>query len=265
MTVSLNLQPSQAFSLPSLFPQETSDVTKTAKVALQVFAGGCLMGGVIMTALAYASIVVEAGALGVGLLSLGAIALIVDAVLPASSQIETMRNHAKDNGFIAFYDKRNPLTECFGNFHICNMRVGDTSYICSEAAFQAQKDPCRRKEFCKLDGDGAFRHAKTVTPTADWIKGGRNLTAMREILSQKFKQNPYLGELLLATGNAYLVEHIPHDRHPPDAFWGDGHDGKGKNMLGKLLMELRGKLGGAGVVTKIPHDMHAKLQKSSLR
>ena len=57
---------------------------------------------------------------------------------------------------------------------------------------------------------------------------------MRRVLRAKFDQHQALKDLLLATGDANLVE-----ASKSDAFWGSGKEGKGKNMLGTLLMELR--------------------------
>ena len=39
---------------------------------------------------------------------------------------------------------------------------------------------------------------------------------------------------LLGTGDARIVEHTAND-----AYWGDGGDGSGKNMLGLILMRVR--------------------------
>lgn len=52
-------------------------------------------------------------------------------------------------------------------------------------------------------------------------------------LLAKFSQNSALREKLIATGNATL-----HEDSPTDMFWGI----KGKDMLGKLLMEVREKI-----------------------
>ena len=71
---------------------------------------------------------------------------------------------------------------------------------------------------------------------------------MREVVKAKFSQSSELKELLLATGNAFLVEHIPVKGR--DAFWGDDHDGTGQNWLGFILMETRGHLGGARPVNR---------------
>ena len=57
---------------------------------------------------------------------------------------------------------------------------------------------------------------------------------MRAAVDAKFRQHAALRELLLATGDAKLVEHT--DR---DAYWGDGGDGTGRNMLGRILMAIR--------------------------
>ena len=57
---------------------------------------------------------------------------------------------------------------------------------------------------------------------------------MRAALIAKFSQHADLGKELITTGKTYLVE-----SSQSDAFWGTGKNGKGKNMLGMLLMEVR--------------------------
>ena len=69
----------------------------------------------------------------------------------------------------------------------------------------------------------------------DWNK--TKVERMRRVLLAKFKQHKDLTEKLKATGNAKLIE-----ESNMDAFWGIGKKGNGKNMLGVLLMEIRGKL-----------------------
>jgi len=60
---------------------------------------------------------------------------------------------------------------------------------------------------------------------------------MREALMAKFTQHADLHQMLLETGSAEIIEHTTND-----SYWGDGGDGSGKNMLGKLLVETREKL-----------------------
>ena len=60
---------------------------------------------------------------------------------------------------------------------------------------------------------------------------------MLAALRAKFSQHHQLRTLLLGTGCAQLIEHTRND-----SYWGDGGDGSGQNMLGKLLMQVRGEL-----------------------
>jgi len=60
---------------------------------------------------------------------------------------------------------------------------------------------------------------------------------MRRAVSEKFRQHASLRAALLATGDAEIVEQSKRD-----AYWGDGGDGKGRNMLGRILMEVRAAL-----------------------
>jgi ribA/ribD-fused uncharacterized protein len=70
---------------------------------------------------------------------------------------------------------------------------------------------------------------------ADWEAVKDDI--MREAVRAKFQQHTELREILLATGDARIVEHTQND-----SYWGDGGDGSGKNMLGRILMEVREQL-----------------------
>lgn len=63
---------------------------------------------------------------------------------------------------------------------------------------------------------------------------------MRGVLRAKFTQHDDLKELLLATGDARLVESATVDNEV-NRLWGEVN-GEGRNMLGTLLMELREEL-----------------------
>ncbi len=85
---------------------------------------------------------------------------------------------------------------------------------------------------CERPGDAkrlARLHRDQIRPDWDSVKTSVMLTVLRA----KFAI-PYLRNLLLKTGTAELVEDSPFD-----SFWGIGHDGKGQNMLGRLLMQIR--------------------------
>lgn len=63
---------------------------------------------------------------------------------------------------------------------------------------------------------------------------------MRKVLGAKFTQHEDLKELLLSTGNARLVE-VGRTDNAVNRTWGEVN-GKGKNMLGVLLMEVRDEI-----------------------
>ncbi len=165
---------------------------------------------------------------------------------------------AARNQFIWFYKKEeNPLTAFLGNFHPCSINLWGMQFQCAEAAFQAAKFAPNRnlmQRFQNLDGEAAFNLGRDLsrnwTPTETTLWRNRNLRVMQEVVTAKFSQNADLKELLLATGNAYLVEHIPVKNR--DAFWGDDFDGTGQNWLGRIAMEVRGSLGGTHVVPRNP-------------
>jgi N-glycosidase YbiA len=80
----------------------------------------------------------------------------------------------------------------------------------------------------------AIAHGRHDLVRPDWQQV--RLEVMREALWAKFTQHKPARELLLQTGNALLV------KRARDNYWGNGQDGQGKNMLGRLLMGIRTKL-----------------------
>lgn len=118
------------------------------------------------------------------------------------------------------------------NYYECPVYFMGHDYKSSEAAYQAQKCPERAKEFVDLGPDEAKKLGKTVEIRSDWdsVKN----TIMLVILRQKFFQNDELFEKLVATGDAELIE----GNWWKDTYWGV-YEGTGKNMLGKLLMQVR--------------------------
>ncbi len=57
---------------------------------------------------------------------------------------------------------------------------------------------------------------------------------MRKATHAKVTQHTDVRTTLLETGSAYIVEHTRNDK-----YWGDGGDGTGKNILGRIWMEVR--------------------------
>lgn len=140
---------------------------------------------------------------------------------------------------ILFYRVADPHGE-FSNFSPHPIALKDREWPTGEPYFQAQKfagtehedEVCQAKSPMIAARMGRSRERPL---RADWETAKDDV--MRAALYAKFTQHPKLRSLLLATGNAVIVEHTKND-----AYWGDGGDGSGKNRLGELLMELREKL-----------------------
>jgi ribA/ribD-fused uncharacterized protein len=124
------------------------------------------------------------------------------------------------------------------NLYKCPVIFDCRKFTCAETAYQYGKPreiataewivSAPKPHLCAAAAHALF----AFDIRADWneIKVDR----MRRVLAAKFDQNPNLGGLLLHTYPAQLIE-----VSKTDAFWGLGKSGKGKNMLGALLMELR--------------------------
>lgn len=80
----------------------------------------------------------------------------------------------------------------------------------------------------------AKRAGNEIDIRSDWER--IKIEVMRNKLRQKFNQ-PVFSAALLYTGDAVLIE----GNHWGDKFWGVC-DGKGNNVLGNLLMEIREEL-----------------------
>jgi ribA/ribD-fused uncharacterized protein len=78
-----------------------------------------------------------------------------------------------------------------------------------------------------------YAHANNNLVNPKWHQGMK-INVMRKVLKVKFAPGTQLGNLLKSTSNAHLIEDSPYDD-----YWGCGKKGNGKNMLGKLLEEVR--------------------------
>lgn len=121
------------------------------------------------------------------------------------------------------------------NFYNCPVTYNGNTYQNAEAAFHAQKDPARSKEFTKLNPSEAKRLGRRVKLRKDWEQVKNNI--MYEIVTEKFRQNLELAKRLLDTGDNILVEGNTWN----DTYWGICN-GRGKNHLGQILMRVRKEL-----------------------
>lgn len=86
----------------------------------------------------------------------------------------------------------------------------------------------------RISRDSWFRK-NGKQPRADWHEA--KLDIMRRADYAKFDQNADIATLLLATGDAELIEDSLSE-----PFWGIGPDGHGPNWAGRVLMEVRDRL-----------------------
>lgn len=123
------------------------------------------------------------------------------------------------------------------NFYEAPVEYDGIRYQNSEAAFQAQKtlNLLMRKKFATMNPAEAKRMGKMVGLRDDW--DDVKIQIMREIVHEKFYQNPDLAKKLVETGDAYLEEGNTWG----DRIWGTVY-GNGMNLLGQILMEVRTEL-----------------------
>lgn len=137
---------------------------------------------------------------------------------------------------IEFYSTRDEFG-AFSNFSRHPFTLDGKRWPTSEHYFQAQK-------FVGTAHVAAIRAARSPMEAAtmgrdrgrplrrDWEKVKDDV--MRRAVRAKFDAHEELRALLLSTGEAELVEAAPND-----FYWGAGADGSGRNMLGRILMEVR--------------------------
>jgi ribA/ribD-fused uncharacterized protein len=128
----------------------------------------------------------------------------------------------------------------FSNFSPHPIEIGGKTWPTSEHYFQAQK-------FAGAPDEEEIRQAASPMIAArmgrsrkrplrvDWEEVKDRI--MHEAVLAKFTQHADLRAILLATGDAEIVEHTANDR-----YWGDGGDGRGRNRLGQILMQVRDEL-----------------------
>ncbi len=140
---------------------------------------------------------------------------------------------------IKFYSVSDVYGE-FSNFARFTIIIGGKKWPTTEHYFQAMKfdsradqDEIRKAKTPMLAARKGRDRKRKLKRSWESIK----VNVMREALLAKFTQHSDLQDMLIDTGDAKIVEHTEND-----SYWGDGGNGSGKNMLGRLLMEVRTQL-----------------------
>jgi len=140
-----------------------------------------------------------------------------------------------------FFFRKNQAYSELSNFAPFRFEADGVQWPTVEHYFQAQKfHDLGHRERIRLAHSPAdakkLGQSRKVPIRSDWEDVKE--TVMKAALRLKFA-NPGLRSLLLSTKTRMLVEDSPYDR-----YWGIGRDGKGKNRLGILLMEIRDEIRG---------------------
>jgi len=147
-----------------------------------------------------------------------------------------MSNPKKQREAVYFYSTRGKYG-CFSNFSRHSFELDGKQWPTSEHYFQAQKFAGTPHEeevhAAPSPKEAANRGRDRSRPLrTDWEEAKDDV--MHRAVRAKFEQNADIQEVLLGTGDREIVEDTTHDY-----YWGCGTDGTGKNMLGKILMEVR--------------------------
>ena len=120
-------------------------------------------------------------------------------------------------------------------------RVEGKLYPTCEHAYQAAKctDPQGREQIrnarSPLQAKQLANETYKASRDPNW--GDNKVAVVERILRAKLAQHPEAQEALRESGSQDIVEDSPDDY-----FWGQGADGSGRNMLGKLWMKLRDEI-----------------------
>jgi ribA/ribD-fused uncharacterized protein len=143
---------------------------------------------------------------------------------------------------IFFYESAEGPYGCFSNFSAHGFELDGLWWPTSEHYYQAQKFAGTRRA-------GLVRAAATPLQAArfgrvrdkgsplrrDWEHVKDDV--MRRAVAAKFAAHADIRAVLLGTGTEELVEDTTTDE-----YWGRGRSGRGRNMLGRILMRTRHRL-----------------------
>jgi ribA/ribD-fused uncharacterized protein len=165
----------------------------------------------------------------------------IKAALSSTSGAREEHHKLDNDRQVFFYEQDFYVLSNFSSFEV---EIDGVRYPTSEHAYHVAK-------FRRVEGAGVAVADVQFAPSAheafkraqgwkslqrpDWNEV--RLDIMRDILRAKADQHEYVRRKLLATGDRELIEDSWRDD-----FWGWGSNCDGKNMLGKLWMEVRAEL-----------------------
>jgi N-glycosidase YbiA len=143
----------------------------------------------------------------------------------------------KDGRVIKFYGAQSGPYGCFSNFSPHGFELDGAWWPTTEHYFQAQKfvgtpyvEEIRRAASPTVAKRMGRSRSQPLRPDWEQVKDD----AMRRAVLRKFEAHADIRAVLLSTGDQPIVEDAPRDY-----YWGSGAKGTGRNMLGRILMEVR--------------------------
>ncbi len=163
---------------------------------------------------------------------------------PGKRQAAAISANAPAPSEIRFYRANEKPYGALSNLYRREVEFEGRIYPTSEHAYQAGKasKPAVRDWILSAPSPSLAAMAAHGLYTWDIVPNWAQVKfdRMRAVLRAKFGQHADLRELLLSTGQARLVE-TGTVNNAVNRLWGEV-DGKGENMLGIMLMEVRAEL-----------------------
>lgn len=145
---------------------------------------------------------------------------------------------------IRFYRASETPFGCFSNLYRRSIEFEGCTYPTAEHAYQAGKPRKKEVRDWLMAAPSPALLAMAAHGLYYWdISPGwstSKFARMKAVLRAKFSQHEDLREILLQTADARLIESATVD-NPVNRLWGEVN-GVGRNMLGTLLMEVRGDI-----------------------
>lgn len=159
------------------------------------------------------------------------------SVLQASNHIPGEEAMTQQNDAIYFHGANDKPYGPFSNFARYGVFFDDHYWPTVEHYFQSQKFVGTPHFYDVLHAptpEEAKRigqdRARPLRP--DWEQA--RVDVMRKVVVEKFLRYPELQKLLAQTADRPIIK-----RSRSDLFWGQRHDGAGRNLLGEILMDVR--------------------------
>lgn len=185
---------------------------------------------------------------------------------PAKSPLpSTVSPRKSSEEEIRFYRANEKPYGAFSNLYRCTVTFEGQEFPTAEHAYQAGKAAKKnvREWILSAPTPGLVAMAAHGLYTWDIVPNWSRIKfdRMRAVLKAKFTQHEDLRMLLLSTGEKRLVE-AGRTNNSVNRLWGEVN-GKGTNMLGVLLMELRSELRGPPLQVRVTQSTRLASKRRS--